>query len=181
MEKFNGNVISIRVFEPKEGMQVLYKTFVGVVKHIDEKHNHVMVRYERLDLERYLPIEELKTLVVDYEDNGWRKQLPLKYSQWQAAVDKGEVDSDKTVTVEIGGGLNQYPYNERGVTYAKIIPKKKRLYTEEELRVAMKYASSHLSSMNGINRYIDQLNKSKDSLNKLIANMDDESNFIGEG
>lgn len=193
MEKFDGKILSIRVFEPKQGMQVLYKThiqglvFIGRVTEIDERTNHATVHYQNLGVDRYLPIEQLYTLVVDYEDNdGWRKQIPLKLTQWQVAVDKGEVDSDITVTFEkkVGyenlGTAQGRRFDEAKIVYAKILPKRKRLYTEEEMIEAMMFASSHLSSMDGINRYINQLNRSKDSVDKLIAHMDDESNFIGE-
>lgn len=59
--------------------------------------------------------------------------LPLKFSQIQSAIDNGEVDSDKVVEFEI---VPRY-LEEKDVNsingFAKIIPQKKRMYTEEEV------------------------------------------------
>ena len=79
-------------------------------------------------------LAKLKTLVVEYDDfdqSGMRvfakqsmvplKQLPLKYSQWQLAIDNGEVDSDKVVEFE----PSVTTLDKWGFSYAKIIPQKK--------------------------------------------------------
>jgi hypothetical protein len=40
-----------------------------------------------------------------------------------------------------------------------IYPVEERKYSEEDMRLAMKYASAHLSTVNGINQYLESLNK----------------------
>jgi hypothetical protein len=115
--------------------------------------------------EHQISTTDLKTLVVEYEvvcgscrgdeykkqytclcyGKPQYKQLPLKYSQWQAAIDNGLVDSDKIVEFEIGiatckqcmlvQGMHLSPDCCGNYTqYAKIIPPKKRTYTEDEVK-----------------------------------------------
>lgn len=63
--------------------------------------------------------------------------LPLKFSQIQSAIDNGEVDSDKEVEFEIKDGFvhgGEGVITDRfSIRYAKIIPQKKRMYSEEEI------------------------------------------------
>ena len=115
------------------------------------------VRLEFQGILSEVKLSELKELVIEYEEEptkeqiqqirstydcafygyNWQakvdklrksKQLPLKYSQWQAAIDNGEVRSNKKVKFEIMDyGNKQYGHP----IYAKIIPQKERKYTRE--------------------------------------------------
>lgn len=79
---------------------------------------------------------ELKTLVVEYtvqiphpelgSITSFPYQLPLKYSQWQSAIDNGEVDSDKEVEFEIVPRYLEEKDVNSSNGFAKIIPQKKQ-------------------------------------------------------
>ena len=89
---------------------------------------------------------ELKTLVIEYDFDQGKfaapslRQIPLKYSQWEAAVNNQEVDSDKIVDFDVKEydcEYNPMPDNvaeyksEKGVTsVGRIIPKKGANLTE---------------------------------------------------
>lgn len=119
---------SIPITEVNEGMQVLYNnnlvlTVVGDgVKKADciSKFFAVGIYYQ------------LKTIVVEYVGNDFGKhlvkQLPLKQSDWQQAIDLGLVDSGKEVEVEIvtiaGKG-----HGSKDV-FAQLVPQQKRDYTD---------------------------------------------------
>ncbi len=150
--KLKGKVKSIPVTEVTEEMQVIYndgnKDYVMTVGE-DEKHPISLklgVGHARLS--------HLKTFVIEYKEkvledeleakefvlreNTYTKQLPLKYSQWQSALDNGEVDSDKEVEFEIitndTSNYNVIPQNFiKHIQFAKIIPVKKRMYSEEDM------------------------------------------------
>lgn len=150
--KKHGRVRAIPVKEVTEGMQVIDR-FNNVSKVVRTDPEFVVVAVHCRDGEirhHNDQINKLKTLVVEYEDgyitaNGGQlettKQLPLKYSQWQSAIDNGEVDSDKVVEFEIknlvGGiefdGHADPKTNHKDLWIAKIIPQKKRMYTQEEV------------------------------------------------
>lgn len=141
MAKKQGKVKAIPVKEVTEGMQVLcLNKYVGKVNHIDsDKGTHVGISY-------YCS-SELKTLVVEYEDTQtWgiegvsktKQYLPLMYSQWQSAIDNGEIDSDKEVEFEIKDCVWKDTIEGKDTLVptfqiAKIVPQKKRMYSEEEV------------------------------------------------
>lgn len=142
MKHLQGNVKSIPVTEVKEGMQVLYDGRTCKVTSINhgtkDKPNYTPII---LDGNFGITMDRLKTLVVEYLDDKYiagtlfsskMSQLPLKYSQWQSTIDAGEVDTDKIVEFEI---IIQTS-NGRGplLDIAKIIPQKKRMYSEEEVK-----------------------------------------------
>lgn len=181
MAKKQGKIKSIPVTNVIEGMQVLTPYEVGI---IIENNSNSLKEYtiKRKDggLVFYSK-NKLKTLVVEYEEDltnhnidshNWCSRcnnsifhksehklklftIPLKYSQWQNAIDNGEVDSDKVVEFEIienKGYLicshckNPYDCSPtdgkciicrksglseliKGLSIAKIIPQKKRMYS----------------------------------------------------
>jgi hypothetical protein len=102
-----GKVKSVPVSEVTEGMQVVLK-------------NQIINLIGDMLFNKDL-IEVCKTLVVEYElekknyslDNSYTKkfkemQIPLKFKQWQAAIDNNEVDSEKIVNFELKQRYNFY-------------------------------------------------------------------------
>ncbi len=83
-------------------------------------------------------ITELFVLVVYFEirkEDGQfgfagQKKLPIKYSQWQATIDAGEVDNTETVNFEI--------IESEQTLFAKIIPVKTKLYTSSQVLYILK-------------------------------------------
>lgn len=59
-------------------------------------------------------------------------QFPLKYKQWQLAIDNCEVDSNIIVDYEIIMSWKDNDVKTEPINYAKIIPQTKKSYTEEE-------------------------------------------------
>lgn len=104
MTRLKGKVKSIAVTEVAEGQQVCIAWKNGLTIHKTKLTGAA---------------DYMRTLVVEYEDlkeyrqdnppfsgpypptSDYRKQLSLKYSQWQSAIDNGEVDSDKEVEFEV--------------------------------------------------------------------------------
>lgn len=149
--KLQGKIKAIPVKKVTEGMQVLQPWVDEVLnrpttvwKVISKERGIIKIKRAENYIESITEesIHKLKTLVVEYTINGdeqWSeeggafiptitKQLPLKYKQWQSAIDNGEVDSDESVEFEyIEMGL----YDQ--VSYAKIIPTKKKMYSEDEV------------------------------------------------
>lgn len=134
--KHLGKVISQPVKEVTEGMQVL--TISNKIRKIKKIHSKTVVEVDGIDVE----INSLKTLVVEYKekdsftsstfaDRFITKQLPLKYSQWQAVIDEKIVD-DMDYSVEFEIKDMDYP-NRVFEKIAKIIPPKKKMYGEEEI------------------------------------------------
>jgi len=144
--KKQGKIVSTPVKEVTDGMQVIDTVFNRIVKITKSELNGlgsaflkpVEIGYTDENNQYRLgnrDLDELKTLVVEFEtelNNLVINQLPLKYSQWQSAIDKGEVDSDKIVEFEIIS-IEHFSPNPN---YAKIIPQKQRTYTREELERA---------------------------------------------
>lgn len=158
MTRLKGKVKSIPLEEAIEGIQVV-KSFVTInlkIWIISEIKNGLANLYSARtrDIDDSIGgvnIKELKTLVIVFEtkdtnDDGFDRSLPLKYSQWQSAIDNGEVDSDKEVEFEIKQFMDEDEDYEI-VTFAKIIPQKRKVYTREELRKAVwesrKFYSKH--------------------------------------
>lgn len=146
MKHLQGKVISIPVKEVTEGMQVLTQYGICTVRAFKDNivwilmlgnKNPLSFKDACLGYDYTLLVTELKTLVVEYKEEGhedWAgdnytgepiwidgkvKQLPLKYSQWQSVIDSGKVDSDKIVEFEI---INRPYLDDRDI--AKIIPQK---------------------------------------------------------
>jgi hypothetical protein len=158
--KHQGKIKAIPVKEVTEGMQVLWNpwsvagaefTVDNIYKISKKLASNTSVNVIRIhDGYTYdaVLVEQLEILVVEYEsyEQTWpqsgrdaggfeqhgnvTKQIPLKYSQWQSAIDNNEVNSDKTVEFEI---IEMGLYDQ--VNYAKIIPQKKRMYTSEEVEL----------------------------------------------
>lgn len=124
MAKKQGKIKAIPVKEVIKGMQVTYNDVVYVVVKCQSNSNDLIIR--RINATNLVDITNLninlKTLVVEYDiDHGAitiPQQIPLKQSQWQAAINNKEVDTDKVVTFEI----NSSPKG--NFSYAKIIPNK---------------------------------------------------------
>lgn len=134
--KLQGKIKSIPITHSKIGMQILlsanvnnkWQNIIGKITKVFTDHTHTLVNIDKL---KNLGIEsiELKILVIEYtefnqyigENEGYNsiKQIPLKYSQWQAAVDTNEVDSDKIVEFKIIFA------NPDSFNIAKIIPSEK--------------------------------------------------------
>jgi hypothetical protein len=142
-----GKVKSIPVIEVIEGMQVI-DPFGNIAKVItpipqgEQKLTHFEVKCrDGVTRDNASIINQLKTLVVEYEEEQnktWEqfefdkkadlitKQIPLKWKQWEAAIDNGEVDSDKTVQFEILRKFASMKLSneEYYAEYAKIIPQR---------------------------------------------------------
>lgn len=143
--KLQGKIKAIPVKEVTEGMQVLVQGLIMKIDKVFDKNNPIIIgRNGKGDLvHRSIHISFIQTLVVEYDDTHYEshsspiiKQLPLKYSQWQAAIDNNEVDRDKVVTFEFmhshhskNEAQRQGSYNI--VTYVKIIPEKKLMVEYE--------------------------------------------------
>lgn len=154
MTKLKGRVKSISVKEVTEKVQILHPTYTTgsstfIIGKVDEDYIELCNSGRLIDMIPKKDISKLKTLVVEYEysykddfDIDWvhtTKQLPLKYSQWQATIDSGVVDNDKEVEFEIVVQDGPHP-NDRYFEYAKIIPQKKRMYSEEDVHNLMMQA-----------------------------------------
>lgn len=164
MNRLQGKVRSISVKEVTEGIQVIiWGRIVSINSNKQNQEGYITLK------EAQITKDKLKTLAVEYESVAWEehikelifesaeskrrvfegwqrdciKQLSLKHSQWQSAVDNSEVDSDKVVEFEIitkvlRPGLGAIFEGENGLEYlntkyAKIIPHKKRMYSEEDV------------------------------------------------
>jgi hypothetical protein len=142
---------SIPVTKVTEGMQVLSGGHVYKVAHIgnmDNSINNNVVTISDADGEKSEDaINNLKTIVVEYDDwenagigsvSGFKKQLPLKQSDWQQAIDDGLVDSGKEVEIEIqtvnADKDSAFVGKIRTIQVAQLIPQQKRLYSETEVR-----------------------------------------------
>lgn len=145
MNHLQGKVKSISVKEVPARMQLLTPIGVrrvGKAEHI--KEDSILINgvwWDRVVLKTL--VVECEETVVGHDRYGEQEAditriLPLKHSQWQSAIDNGEVDSDKEVRFEI---LNTPGPNE----YAKIIPQKKRMYSEEEVISLMWLSAQHVS------------------------------------
>lgn len=144
MTRLKGKVKAIPVISVTEGQQVLYSNSIEVLQAVISSEKHCFLKgYDPEDL---VEITELKTLVVEYRKETHNpndtyphrtliKQLPLKYSQWQSAIDNGEVDNDKEVEFEVVNMVlsttceDDYDYQ-----IAKIIPQQKRMYSETQVK-----------------------------------------------
>lgn len=143
----------------KEGMQIYVKNFtnwlIGQILIIEDDEVFT-------DTCGWVLIDsEFKQLVVEFEDGndliestaesfyqeGKRKQLPLKFSQWQSALLNDEVDSGKEIEFEVierqgdiegyeNGDLNKPIFSL--VKIAKLI--REKLYSEEQVREIWKEA-----------------------------------------
>lgn len=161
MTRLTGKVKSIPVKEVTEGIQVKEKNYVCRVEWIDKDAiNSIQLSLvKNPSIKSWHTKEELKTIVVEYEGilpfktQGQSKnekgdigiyQLPLKYSQWQSSIDNGEVDSDKEVEFEKvrtarDSKSNFFKTKSDSIplietfNYAKIIPQKKKVYSEEDM------------------------------------------------
>jgi len=155
--KKQGKIKAIPVKEVTEGMQLTYNGVTYTVTKAPHNNSNVfLIKRLNLNSTKLVDVTDLniafKTLVVIYEDNDWRdgrsvnyttvQSLPLKHSQWEAAIANNEVDTDKVVNFDIidvyvnekSGYKTSDPFviEKSGGTwiketsYAKIIPKKKK-------------------------------------------------------
>lgn len=154
MKMFKGKVKSIVVKESNiclGGPYILFFDGVTILGDIN-KIGLDIVNIKSNGLNFGATKSELRTLVVEYEEqterggiyfkNGYGlikfkeidiKQLPLKYSQWQLAIDNGEVDTEKEIGIEI---IDSESLNTK-IKLAQIIRKAKRQYSEDEVRVLL--------------------------------------------
>lgn len=147
METKQGKIKAIPVKEVIEGMQVIDK-FGNVAKLLKQTIASCVVQVKCRDGELRNHDDnyrDLKTLIVEYEsdvddENNWIKHLPLKYSQWQSAIDDGTVDTDKVVEFGIKHDDFKYETNRYGVEVpiesikiAEIIPQKERNNTNAKI------------------------------------------------
>lgn len=151
MTRLKGKVKSIPVTQVTEEMQVQWvrwkdKIYKVAIHFPIDKQVRLIELGDKVQ-SHAIDISELKTLVVEYKyeyeyDDDSRqtvydirtKQLPLKYSQWQSAIDNGEVDSEKEIEWE-EFTINAQSLTKDWVRGAKIIPqKKKRMYSEEDMK-----------------------------------------------
>lgn len=142
MAKKQGKVITISLKSLSEGMQVYWDGCPSKVKlwHV-LKIRPTIVEVCPLS-EKFYPVraqsplpDELKTLVVEYEDTQtWgiegvsktKQYLPLIYSQWQSAIENGQVDTNKIVefiTIKTTSNPIKGMYGDmvKGIAIAKII------------------------------------------------------------
>jgi hypothetical protein len=99
----------IPITEVTDGMQVYWlgcpsKVKVWYVLEVKGDWVECCPIYQKLNPIRsqLAKASELKIIVVEYKPTSWdAKQLPLKHSHWQQAIDDGLVDSCKEVEVEI--------------------------------------------------------------------------------
>jgi hypothetical protein len=138
---------SIPITEVNEGMQVLYEDLIlTVAGNIGKEANG---NFKDNEIAKFYAVGiyyQLKTIVVEYEGNDFGKhlvkQLPLKQSDWQQAIDLGLVDSGKEVEVEIvtiaGKG-----HGSKNV-FAQLVPQQGKLYTKEDLKEAFKQSRQAL-------------------------------------
>jgi len=166
--KKQGKIKAIPVKGITEGIQVCFTSggklipvIVASAKSIHYKDNEINIDYAKQIM------SELKTLVVECEEPlsqnyDIKKSLPLKYSQWQSAIDNGEVDSGKVVEFEIKAGYrnlgksNGERFDEAKLVIAKIIPQKKRMYSEEQVKIiALKYANAQHNKIGDMSKFFD--------------------------
>lgn len=150
MAKKQGKIKSISVKEIAEGIQVYHTIEEMILIFTEERHLFSLNKAKVIDKSN-LNLIHLKTFVVEYkeccsklEDQNCEgapgicgmtiKQLPLKYSQWQNAIDNNEVDSDKVVEFFIETfAMDSKRANDNATFFARIIPQNKRLYSEEDI------------------------------------------------
>jgi hypothetical protein len=151
--KKQGKVKTIVVKEVITGMQILDKFGnIGIVlPHTTLSFiPYKITCRDSIVRENSQYIEELRVIVVEYDRMdpkgglGHTVELPLKHSQWQAAIDKGEVDSDKVVMFEVLPGII--------CEYAKIIPQKEKEQTWDEIR---DYAYNVWEKNGGLSKFED--------------------------
>ena len=173
--KLQGKIKSIPVKEVTEEMQVMVR---GLIMKAYPSKTHIdfsIIRgfnRKNQEVQRLIHISELKTLVVEHgngrSDNyKWEKQLPLKHSQWQAAIDNGEVDSDKTVEFEIVQSLAQRADKRDNLPdqIAKIIPTKKSIYSDKD-KHHLKWIYNRLINVHDEDPNYDYMLKFKEIIDK---------------
>jgi hypothetical protein len=158
MARLKGKVISKPLaLTPMLGVQAFYGNKIYKYAGIVNRHYvFIGVKDHQDQLTASDPASKLKELFIEFpvgvtlKDGTLCTTIPLKYSQWQAAIDNGEVDSNKEVEFEIISTPFKQPANPiHGISWskaqldagedltiikiAKIIPTKKRLYNEDEV------------------------------------------------
>lgn len=154
MAKKQGKVKAIPAKEVTEGMQITWLTSTGrLTSKVKEIRGNVYwVEFNGRPL-NILPVDRdmAEILIVEYEispgetmsnGNVWRgagntfEQVPLKFSQWQAAIENGEVDSNKVVEFEFKNLVGNIEFDGcadprtgmKDSWIAKIIPQKRLGY-----------------------------------------------------
>lgn len=128
------------ISNPGDGAQVIYEGKIRKITEYDEGNDNFDSVCILNGSSESVDESQLYKLVVEYTPHKEYRHIsvkshsiPLKYSQWQAAIDNGEVDSDKTVQFEMIQNLisgseysaGQSDINRGKKVYAKIIPSKK--------------------------------------------------------
>lgn len=152
-----GYIVKVPVTKVETGMQVLWNDLQGTIYKVIETSPDVImsplgsrIRYKIDD------ISALTTLKVEYDPHPTLKgqnfreityQIPLKYSQWSAAIENQEVNNPanpiffekKVYDCEFNPLAESYDTKsvDGATTIAKIIPVRNLVYTSNELRNRM--------------------------------------------
>jgi hypothetical protein len=138
MTRLKGKVISRPLtVVPREGAQVIRFRYNNPVPLNEAIEIVETVSEDRLGFKSggWQPnIKDLYELCVEYVKENYPKPnqrsfitVPLKYSQWQAAIDTGEVDSDREVSFIIEN------------TIARVIPEQNTLQLLEKQALSLGY------------------------------------------
>lgn len=151
MAKQQGKIISVPIHKVKEGMQVVLrgkvfnntilintKSFTDGIQRIGIPIKQTGISTKLLlafngtasDYILKVPLEECKALVVDFTTDLGTILYPLKYSQWQSAIDNDEVDTGRLVDFVVV--TNSESESNKSFTYAKIIPTKVVILDKED-------------------------------------------------
>lgn len=190
MNRLQGKIISIPVKEVTEGMQVVWSDSNGIAilvlkvcKTSDERGG------KQIGLTKdgkyavnimYCDISELRTLVVEYntETNPLAKrpmfvQIPLKYKQWESAIENEEVYTDKVIEFEIlvstcnkcmlVEGMHESPdCCGKYISYAKIIPQR-----DSKTKLHLQWIYNHMINLHKENKNYDYMIKFKEIIDLL--------------
>lgn len=188
MAKKQGKVVKKSLSEaglyPAEKMQILSPNGeIAIIKAFTT--TNLSVFYSRVsdNSAGSCLVDELSVLMVEcLRDNGKinpinpYKHIPLKYSQWQSAIDNGEVDNEnKYVTFEVkshdcefsrGNPPAEEAQSQNGyVEFAKIIPDKKK--AEKELLEI--FLETERTFTDCLSRYQGEINRKGEDMQRYWA------------
>jgi len=141
--KKQGKIKAIPVKEITKGIQVLWencmKGYIYTIIDVDEDHFVLKSKNTQSFRLSKLHKASIQTLVVEFKTevvntlSGSTKrltdQIPLKFSQWQAAIDNDEVDTNKEVIFQISATRSTKPWE----WYARIIPSKSKVVIDKSI------------------------------------------------
>jgi hypothetical protein len=143
-----GNITSVPC-KPRVGMQVVnfkedkHHNITHIIGMVDDHDDSKLARIKVLHTNDrditvhntehvFIEDQHLKILIVQNE----QEKVPLKYSQWNAAILNNEVGTQSVVKYELK--------DISGTVFAKIIPEKKIHYDEQDVENAFKAARSSI-------------------------------------